>query len=59
MKVDPELDHCRAALRDALETIARYRKSLLAHHEISTLSQSALAESLGGPCRICARAQGE
>jgi hypothetical protein len=32
------------------------RARITAHHELSTLSQEAIAESLGGMCRICERA---
>ena len=32
------------------------RARVTAHHELSTLSQEAIAESLGGQCQICVRA---
>lgn len=45
------------AIRDLLEEVRRYRASLSAHHELSTLSDSAIRDSIGGPCQVCARAQ--
>jgi len=38
------------------QEIKALRARVVAHHELSTLSKEAIAESLGGQCRICARA---
>lgn len=46
-----------AALQILADDLEGYKRALVAHHEISTLSQDAIRESIGGPCQICARAQ--
>jgi hypothetical protein len=45
------------AIRDLLAEIRAYQHSLMAHHEISTLSHEVIRESIGGSCQVCARAQ--
>jgi hypothetical protein len=38
------------------QEIKRLKARVTAHHELSTLSKEAIAESLGGTCQICVRA---
>ena len=45
------------AIRDLLRWQRAYNRSIVAHHDIANLSKEAIAESLGGPCQICAKAQ--
>jgi hypothetical protein len=45
------------AVRDLLADVRAYSRSISAHHELSTLSDTAIRESIGGPCQICKRAQ--
>lgn len=44
------------AIRDLLHEVRRYDRVVIAHHDIATLSQEAIRESIGGPCQICRRA---
>ena len=50
----------RVALRHRAEAaeaeLEGYRLALFAHHDIATLSDDAIDESIGGTCQICARA---
>lgn len=46
------------AIRDLLREVRCYDRAVMAHHEISTLSEEAIRESIGGPCLICRRANG-
>jgi hypothetical protein len=45
------------AIRDLIEEVRRYRRSLSAHHELGTLSDAAIREGIGHGCQVCARAQ--
>lgn len=45
------------AIRFLLEERRAYVRALSAHHELSTLSEAAIRESIGGDCQVCARAR--
>lgn len=50
------LDDLLASHLELAAEVERYRASLTAHHEFSTLSAAAIRESAGWTCQICARA---
>lgn len=51
-----QIEALASALAEAERERDNYRISLTAHHEMSTLSDEALRESIGRTCQICARA---
>ena len=53
----PRMEFLARALIAAEDELERLRARLWAHHEITTLSAEALADSLGGTCGICANAE--
>lgn len=57
--VEGQLAYLAKRAADAEEEVARYRVSLVAHHNIAALSDEAIRESRGGPCQICEKAQRE
>lgn len=48
----------RARLDAATEEIERYRRSLVAHHDLATLSDGVIREYDFRSCPVCARAHG-
>ncbi|HXH87248.1 MAG TPA: hypothetical protein VNI55_01395 [Gaiellaceae bacterium] len=54
--VRARLDAMTAELAVKDEALRRGRAAIFAHHEMGTLSDKAIRESIGGTCQICARA---
>ena len=54
-----EANRWQEAYEEARDEIERYRRSLVAHHNIANLSEEAIREGYGSPegCPICREAQ--
>ena len=52
-------DAAEACVRELAEEVERYRRSIVAHHNIANLSEQAIKEGFGRPggCPICEQAQ--
>lgn len=59
MKQTDRAEAAEARVRELEAEVARYRRSLVAHHSIANLSEEAIKEGFGRPggCPICERAQ--
>lgn len=44
------------AVEVVLEELERYRRSLLAHHNVANLSHDVVAKEMGGECPVCREA---